>query len=337
MLKLSKSLTTIGDRAIIAPQPVAQYCESISEPALHRSLGSVAFVCLVATGLTALQGISPAMASATAKAAPQAATAKATAFRTAVNAAMHAAQLSQTAKTASDWQAIVQSWELAIAQMKAVPASDSNAAIAQHKAIEYTKNLDYARQALAHQTAKPATSQPASPSTSQSTRQPASQPAKSTAASKTKHHVVQQDLTSSPFPALLRAPLQSLQTNPWLGKSAIVLAAATGLISLLTLEMKPTRARKSSRRDREAENIFFSNIGKGLSGIVAQIGDLPLQPSAGPLKSDKVQRKLFRRLVLLAKDEATAVRLIKGYLQRHPEHSMDWCCEKAILDLQQST
>jgi hypothetical protein len=326
MLKLSKPLNTIGDRAIIAPQPVTQCCESSIGSALHRSLGSAALVCLVATGLTALQGIPPTMASATAKPAPQASTAKTTAFRTAVNAAMHAAQLSQTAKTASEWQQIVQSWELAIAQMKAVPASDSNAAIAQRKAIEYTKNLDYARQALALHTAKSAS-------------QGATQPAKSTAASNANHHVVQQSLTTNnSLPALLQAPLQSLQANPWLGKGSIVLIAATGLVGLLTLELKPTRARKtiSKRRDREAENIFFSNIGKGLSGIVAQIGDVPLKPSAGPLRSDKVQRKLFRKLVLLAKDEATAVRLIKGYLQRHPEHSMDWCCEKAILDLQES-
>jgi hypothetical protein len=333
MLKLSKPLNTIGDRAIIALQPVTQCCESSIGSALHRSLRSAALVCLVATGLTALQGIPPTMASATAKPAPQASTAKTTAFRTAVNAAMHAAQLSQTAKTASDWQQIVDSWELAIAQMKSVPASDSNAAIAQRKAVEYTKNLNYARQALAHQS-QPTPHQPATNATPPTNHPPK---ASKTKANQTTQHVVQQGLTANPFPALLQGPLQSLQTNPWLGKSSIVLAAATGLIGLLTLEMKPKRARKnSSRRDREAENIFFSNIGKGVSGVLAQLGDLPLQPSPGPLKSDKVQRKLFRKLVLLAKDEATAVRLIKGYLQRHPEHSMDWCCEKAILDLQQS-
>jgi hypothetical protein len=337
MITLSKPLRTprkiIGDRAIVyltSSKPVGQ--------TLHRSIRSAALVCLIATGLTALQGqMSPAMASATAKATPQRAAGpktapKAPAFRAAVNAAMQAAQLSQTAKTAQDWQTIVQAWELAIAQMNAVPPSDSNATIAQGKAVEYSKNLDYARQALARQAPAVRPSSPTIPNNKTAAKPHQAQPAK------TKQHVVQQSLTANPLPALLQVPLQSLQTNPWLGKGSIVLAAATGLVGLLTLEMKPKRARKtsSSRRDREAENIFFTNIGKGVSGVLAQLGDLPLQPSPGPLKSDKVQRKLFRKLVLLAKDEATAVRLIKGYLQRHPEHSMDWCCEKAILDLQQS-
>jgi hypothetical protein len=319
MLKLSKTFRTIGHSVMV---------QSISRP-IARSVRSAAVVGLV-SGSFAL--ISPgqlpaAQANLTVAAAKSAQSGSG--FRDAVNAAMRAAQLTQTATTPQDWQAIVQSWELAIAKMKAVPANDSNAAIAQRKAIEYTKNLDYARQALARQAN--AASQP----TTQTSQSKTSNPKPS----KPKPQIVQQDLTANSIPALLQAPLKSIQANPWLGKGAIVLAAATGLIGLLTLEMKPKRARKSgsSRRDREAENVFFSNIGKGLSGVLAQVGNLPLQPSPGPLKSDKVQRKLFRKLVLLAKDEATAVRLIKSYLQRHPEHSMDWCCEKAIVDLQQST
>lgn len=326
MLKLSKTFRAIGHRATV---------QSISRP-IVRSIRSAAVVSLVAGSFWSigLGTLPKAQASATVAAAklPQ----SGSIFRDAVNAAMLAAQLTQTAKTSQDWQTIVQSWELAIAKMKAVPASDSHAAIAQRKAIEYTKNLDYARRALARQP-KATLSQPATqPSNPTAPSKPKASKPKT---SKPKPQIVQQDLTTNSIPALLQAPLKSIQANPWLGKGAIVLAAATGLIGLLTLEMKPKRARKSSssRRDREAENIFFSNIGKGLSGILAQVGNLPLQPSPGPLKSDKVQRKLFRKLVLLAKDEATAVRLIKGYLQRHPEHSMDWCCEKAILDLQQST
>jgi hypothetical protein len=329
MLKLSKTFRTIGHSVMV---------QSTSRP-IARSIRSAAVVGLVSGSFALISpGQLPAAQANVTVAAAKSAT-PGSVFRDAVNAAMRAAQLTQTAKTSQDWQAIVQSWELAIAKMKAVPANDSNAAVAQRKAIEYTKNLDYARQALARQAnaASQPTTQTSQSQTSQS--QTSQSQTSNPKPSKPKPQIVQQDLTANSIPALLQAPLKSIQANPWLGKGAIVLAAATGLISLLTLEMKPKRARKrgSSRRDREAENVFFSNIGKGLSGVLAQVGNLPLQPSPGPLKSDKVQRKLFRKLVLLAKDEATAVRLIKSYLQRHPEHSMDWCCEKAIIDLQQST
>jgi hypothetical protein len=265
---------------------------------------------------------------AAATAAPKASSTAVPAFRTAVNAAMRAAQLSQTAKTPSDWQAIVQSWELAIAQMKAVPASDSNAAIAQRKAVEYSKNLAYARRNASNAAAKPA--KPIAVT--------AARPGQSVSAKQ--RIVVQQATPPRDAWNLLQLPLLGLQTNPWLGKGAIVLLASGGLVALLTLEVKPSRARaKSSRgasRGAQSGPRFFDNLGNGLSGLLAQLGNVPLQPSPMPLKSDKVQRKLFRKLVALTQDEATAVRLIKGYLQRHPEHSMDWCCEKAISDLQQS-
>ncbi len=67
-------------------------------------------------------------------------------FRDAVKYAQDAAVLVQSAKTQEDWQKVVEKWEEAIAQMKAVPESSPNYQNAQKKAAEYEKNLNYAEQ-----------------------------------------------------------------------------------------------------------------------------------------------------------------------------------------------
>lgn len=334
MLKLSKGLGMIGHPTTIHYLGGSKHGCPQRRRWRYNLLRSVAWGGLVAAGIwMPMAGPIP---SAQATAASPAVARTSSAFRDAVNAAMKAAQLTQTAKTARDWQAIVQSWEQAIGHMKNVPIGDKNYGIAQRKAVEYGNNLNYARLALANQ--RQAAS--SSPSTgSQATRPKANgtqaNGVKANAA-KGQQTLVMQTTATNPLPALFQVPLKSLQTNPWPVRGAIVLVGAAGLVGLLTLEPKPARARQASRQDRhrDRETSFFTNLGGGVSGILAQLGNIPLQPSPVPLKSDKVQRKLFRKLVMLTKDEATAVRLIKGYLQRHPEHSMDWCCEKAIMDLQ---
>lgn len=70
----------------------------------------------------------------------------ATPFRDAVNKATSAAQLTQTAQTAEEWQTVANDWQAAIALMQAVPEGDPNYAVAQQKAAEYQKNLEYAQQ-----------------------------------------------------------------------------------------------------------------------------------------------------------------------------------------------
>ncbi|MFZ4639149.1 MAG: hypothetical protein ACOYMP_01935 [Nodosilinea sp.] len=74
--------------------------------------------------------------------------AKADAFRQAVNAATKAANLSQTAKTAADWEVIVNSWKQAIALMQQVSSDHPKYSIAQTKIGQYQSNLAYAQQNL---------------------------------------------------------------------------------------------------------------------------------------------------------------------------------------------
>jgi len=78
--------------------------------------------------------------------APDAAPVSDNPFRDAVNAATNAANLAQTAKTPEEWQAVAKEWKTAIDLMKAVPEGDANREVAQQKATEYQKNLDYATQ-----------------------------------------------------------------------------------------------------------------------------------------------------------------------------------------------
>jgi len=47
-----------------------------------------------------------------------------------------------------------------------------------------------------------------------------------------------------------------------------------------------------------------------------------------------VKRALYRQLVNLTKDEATADRLLTLAILKYPERSPDWCCEKVIFDLE---
>ena len=68
-------------------------------------------------------------------------------FREAVNKAISAAQLTQSAKSKAEWNQVASEWENAIALMKTVPESSQNYDVAQKKAMEYQRNLDYANRA----------------------------------------------------------------------------------------------------------------------------------------------------------------------------------------------
>lgn len=66
-------------------------------------------------------------------------------FREAVNQAVIAANLTQSAKSQTEWNKVVNAWQRAIELMKTVPASSSNYAVAQQKILEYQQNLSYAQ------------------------------------------------------------------------------------------------------------------------------------------------------------------------------------------------
>ncbi|HEY9609059.1 hypothetical protein [Allocoleopsis sp.] len=66
-------------------------------------------------------------------------------FQKAINKAMSAATLTQSATLKDDWNLVASEWQEAIALMKAVPSSHSQYTVAQQKAIEYQRNLDYAQ------------------------------------------------------------------------------------------------------------------------------------------------------------------------------------------------
>ncbi|WP_413198949.1 hypothetical protein [Nostoc piscinale] len=66
-------------------------------------------------------------------------------FREAVNQAINAANLTQSAKSPTEWQNIVKQWETAISLMQSVPSSSPNYAVAQQKIVEYRRNLSYAQ------------------------------------------------------------------------------------------------------------------------------------------------------------------------------------------------
>lgn len=66
-------------------------------------------------------------------------------FKQAVNKAMSAATITQSAKSNGDWNLVTREWEEAIALMKAVPQTHPQHTVAQQKAIDYQRNLDYAQ------------------------------------------------------------------------------------------------------------------------------------------------------------------------------------------------
>ncbi|MBD2439045.1 hypothetical protein [Nostoc sp. FACHB-110] len=67
-------------------------------------------------------------------------------FREAVNQAINAANLTQSAKSPTEWENIVKEWKAAISMMQSVPLSSANYEVAQQKIIEYQRNLSYAQQ-----------------------------------------------------------------------------------------------------------------------------------------------------------------------------------------------
>ncbi|MBD1921272.1 hypothetical protein H6F77_09230 [Microcoleus sp. FACHB-831] len=66
-------------------------------------------------------------------------------FKQAVNKATSAATITQSAKSNGDWNLVTREWEEAIALMKAVPQTHPQHTVAQQKAIDYQRNLDYAQ------------------------------------------------------------------------------------------------------------------------------------------------------------------------------------------------
>lgn len=67
-------------------------------------------------------------------------------FSEAVNAAMDASQQAQTAQTPDEWQAVADLWQEAVENMQAVPQDNPQYDLAQQKAQEYQRNLQYAQQ-----------------------------------------------------------------------------------------------------------------------------------------------------------------------------------------------
>jgi cell division protein FtsL len=67
------------------------------------------------------------------------------AFKQAVNKASSAASITQSAKSKDDWNLVTRQWKEAIALMKAVPQTHPQHTVAQQKAIDYQRNLDYAQ------------------------------------------------------------------------------------------------------------------------------------------------------------------------------------------------
>ncbi|MEM6353804.1 MAG: hypothetical protein AAF766_23910 [Cyanobacteria bacterium P01_D01_bin.14] len=66
-------------------------------------------------------------------------------LQSALDLAMEAAERTQTASTAQDWLLVANLWQDAIAILDSIPESDPNHAMAEDKAAEYRKNLDYAQ------------------------------------------------------------------------------------------------------------------------------------------------------------------------------------------------
>ena len=66
-------------------------------------------------------------------------------WRDAINAATEAAVKAQSAQTAEEWGVVEQTWDKSVQLLLAVPETDPNFILAQTKIVEYTANLDMAR------------------------------------------------------------------------------------------------------------------------------------------------------------------------------------------------
>lgn len=71
------------------------------------------------------------------------------AWRLAINKATNAANLTQTAQTKAEWEAVASEWREAIALLKLVPESSPNYQQAQERLVSYPRNLEYAESAAA--------------------------------------------------------------------------------------------------------------------------------------------------------------------------------------------
>lgn len=133
------------------PTPLAQKPPKPRPKASATPVAEASAPATQASPATPVAKASPA-AQAKAKASAPAAPAStpATAFYNAVNKATSAAQLTQTAKTKAQWNTVAANWQQAIALMKTVPKTNRNSKVAQQKAVEYQKYLEYAQQASAN-------------------------------------------------------------------------------------------------------------------------------------------------------------------------------------------
>lgn len=71
------------------------------------------------------------------------------AWRLAINRATNAANLTQTAQTKAEWEAVASEWRKAIELLELVPESSPNYQQAQERLVSYPKNLQYAENAAA--------------------------------------------------------------------------------------------------------------------------------------------------------------------------------------------
>lgn len=69
-------------------------------------------------------------------------------------------------------------------------------------------------------------------------------------------------------------------------------------------------------------------------GLLSKRASGRSQTRFGTFEGVRVSPRLWRQLVKLTKDEETAHRLVRNLLMRYPERDADWCCDKAIYDLE---
>ncbi len=270
-------------------------------------------------------------------------------FRDAVNTAMAAAKLTQTAKTQAEWATVVEHWTVAIAQMQAVPTQHPRYGVAQHKAKEYTNNLNYAEK----NAEKNADAQ-------NKTGTALGLPATSVSpASGSGHGFPDASQSSSQSPGLaiaqaggdVDASFLPGSTNPssWLislvGGGFLVLVMTAGPLGLFERRGKgdldgqtsfsPSRnSRDSASSAKLSWKPTFSNP---IQDWLESQSFFPFSRhhnGSSTASAHQLQRKLYRRLLTLTKDQAIAMHLIKENLRRHPKKSVNWCCEQAIRDLE---
>ena len=141
------SATTSASPKAPSPTPSATTSASPKAPSPTPSATTSASPKPASPTPSATTSASPKPASPTPKVSPSGQASKTVSkpWYDAVNKALAASNAVQKAKTPEEWQQVATLWEEAIDLMKKVPQSDTNYAIAQQKAVEYEKNLTYAK------------------------------------------------------------------------------------------------------------------------------------------------------------------------------------------------